>query len=229
MAGVVKNILDWLLNLLSPGLTRRIRNKYLVREVVGAVTAEIEEFGITTAMIAWRIRGYQGAVDDQFAHWLADYVNGYEGIDKDVPGLAALRDPAIAKIDALNVKQRAPNHALTLKTYSLPILDSHLHDLAICPARWRAQVSRFRASLDLLNADANDANEQNARTFVSDLSAAMAVTLRSNAAAVYERVRRRAEELANEAVSIRQTAATHRGAGPNTRLLRSRPERRADR
>ena len=199
---IVGTFLEWLLGLLSPGIAERIRRRRISRETIPAIAREIEELGLTLALLAWRVRSYQETADATFASWLARYVDEYRGSDQNEPAIKQLHDPARILNDGRAWRRRGPEHGLDLKEYSLSLLNANMAHLASCPPDFCSSVLHLKGQLDLLNADSRAANADARKTFDSSLSSENRAALMVNQMRFYQLIAERAVSMADKAREI---------------------------
>lgn len=147
-------VLGWLLGLLGPPIVDRIRRRYRARDLETAILTALYEMRFTLANVVYRIRLQCGEIDHEVLRWLSPYFEEYRGADRDPKALAELRallalDPPALK--AANVDRYAQGTALSLKTYSLPLLEAYASELAILPPARLLQFVDIRSRLSLFN------------------------------------------------------------------------------
>jgi len=161
-------ILGWLLGLLGPGITERIRRRYRQRDVVASIVNEMVELEYTLAAVSWKMRLKREDLTDDYLAWLQPIVDGYSGPEKS-PGLAdALR--TIRKGTDTERRQAAKllqdnTRGLSLKRYQVPFISAQAAEVSLCPLDFQRRVYRVMARLDLFNQEGTFLQGQFDRTF----------------------------------------------------------------
>ena len=116
-------MLGWLLGLLSPGITERIRRKYRSKELRQSLIAEMRDLRYRMANVAHRVSENQGLVTDELLDWLLPTLRSYDG-----PLASTEYVDAVAKTREIPARGAPKGHlelyggyGLHLKEYSLPL------------------------------------------------------------------------------------------------------------
>src|SRR4051794_7792288 len=111
---VANVILGWLLALLTPGISERIRRPYRRRDLVRAVVDEMLGLQYTMALVAYLMRSHAADVSDAFLDKIIPILNWYRGPDENPDLVAAIiRNRAVSEADrnAVHRAMREPEKA----------------------------------------------------------------------------------------------------------------------
>ena len=162
-------ILGWLLGLLAPVISERIKRPYRRRELMAAIIDEMLALRYVMAACAQQIRVRKGQLNDAFLDEIIGITAGYNGPERDekmISSLQTLRQLSEEQ-RAAALRDRAPRGGMSLRTYSLPLFTSQVSELAMCSLDFQRRVLRVLYHLDLFNQLAPDASSLFEKTFTS--------------------------------------------------------------
>jgi hypothetical protein len=175
-------VLGWLMGLLSPTITERIRRKYRRRDMMQAVVDEMHGLRFIMVWVANKVRVRNLNVTDEFLDRILPIIEAYHGPDRDEKTIANLKESRQrTEVDraALHQKLRNPGLGPSVRQYALPLFVTQLADLAICSLAFQRAVLKVRHHLDLFNQMAAQIQTWNDRTF-GGLNEADQATIRKN-------------------------------------------------
>jgi hypothetical protein len=129
--------LGWLLATLSPIIADAIRRRRESKEVKGALLTELRELKYRMACAGYYVQMCFGKIDRKFLEWLRPIVSAYsgpnpsDGISKAIDLQLSLADEALSALSQAD--RNAGKGGLTLKKYSVPLLDARLGVLTWLP------------------------------------------------------------------------------------------------
>lgn len=194
-------ILGWLLGLLGGPISEWIRRSRRRKELIGAINAELRECRYLMASVAYLLKAQVGNVDRDFLDWLLPLEREEASITGDSTQLnailQALSEASSAGQRPFSVNRVAEGINLSLKTYSLPLLESGVSDLVLLPLGYRREVLALREQLDLLNQDVPRLMELSNRTFDSALTGENRAVVVRNIERGYSTMGESAQDIAN--------------------------------
>lgn len=193
-------LFGWLLGLLGPPIVDRIRRSYKREEVKIALLTELYELRFTMAAFVFRVRQHLGTIDHDMLDWLLPLFEEYRGGEADPKALEQLRTahqlPSSA-LQAGNINKSALGIGLSLKTYSLPLLQAQVSNLSILPPTFQQEILDLHSKVDLFNQQCSALITEHGRTFDSSLSPENHAIVRKNLANGYQDLGERARRLAD--------------------------------
>lgn len=147
-------LLGWLLGLLTPVISDRIRRPYRRRDLVRAVVEEMLSLQYTLATVAYLVRSRRADLPDAFLDLILPLFEQYEGPDRSDSFIETLKKfraiPERDRSAILQTKQDS-NVGMALRQYSMPLFATQIADLAICSPDFQRSVLNIRYHLDLYN------------------------------------------------------------------------------
>jgi hypothetical protein len=145
-----------------------LKRRHRPTEIMAAVRDELRELQYMMAVVAYRIRGYSGAVTDAFLDWLIPIVRSYHGPEEiaSLPGaLEESRKLAEEMRRRVHLDLRRPGAGLGLKEYFLPLIAAMASEISICPLPFQRGVMRIVNRLDRFNQHVAHLRSQFDKTF----------------------------------------------------------------
>ena len=188
-------LLGWLLGVLGSIFFDRFQRLRHRGEFTQGALTEARALKFKMAIIAYRMRSYQGPLEDDFIAWVRPILEGYDGPDKD-PNITE----AVRKLATMTPEQRRALHGAVCKpsvspkpaTYSLPFLESQMSNLPLCPSDFQLRLLLMKEQLDYFNQESRFFMGQYEKTFDPSI-------IGSNRDAVLANIEEACERLAQRA------------------------------
>ena len=166
--------LGWLLATLSPIIADAIRKRREVKETRNALLAELSELKYRLAIVCYRIESDFGEVKRQLLQWLQPIVIEYRGPLQDET-IAKMIEAQLKFTDAqlgtlAQAKGKKSGHALLLKRYPAPFLESRLKTIAWLPTKVQALMLEIHTQIGVLEAELENVQYNVRLTFDSGMS-----------------------------------------------------------
>jgi hypothetical protein len=192
-------LLGWLFGLLAGPISEAIRRTRRRTELVDAIKAELRQCRHLMASLAFRLKSHIAEVDQDFLQWLVPIEEEeaqLSGDDRMIQSLRNLLETAALGKPVFEHNRAAAGISLTLKTHSLPLLDSALSDLVLIPVPLRREILAVREQLDLLNQEVAFLMVLHQQTFDSRIDLLNDNLIRQNLEKGYRTMADRAKDIA---------------------------------
>ncbi len=148
-------IVGWVLGAFTPTVQRWIDRPRQIKSLKTALAVELKELRFTLVMVVHAMRNHLGTLDRDCLVWMTPFLEAYDGPDAPSPAVKAyLRKLADVSDEAVAAPPADPSplgFGLALKTYALPLLDSHIVNLQTLPFPLQRALLDVRTKLDLFN------------------------------------------------------------------------------
>lgn len=148
-------LLGWLLATLSPIIADAIRRRRESKEVKGALLAELGELKYRMACATYYVQMRFGNIDRKLLEWLRPIVSAYSGPNPSDGMLKAIDLQLSFADQVLSTLSQADRNTggggLTLKKYSVPLLDARLGVLTWLPNNVQVLLLDIRTHLRMLD------------------------------------------------------------------------------
>lgn len=212
MEDILLLVVGWGLGILGGPVAESIRRARRRKEVWQAVEAELVECRMLMAVVAYQLKGHVGEMDHEFLEWLLD-------IDREKSGTGRAAFERWRRLSPEQLFQMHPNKvasgtSLTLKTYSLPLIEAGLlPELVLLTVGVRREVLAIREQLGFINQDVLRLNSLHERTFDSSLIPENRALVVKDIERGYRSLGERARAIANRVDKLigRSRESTERG------------------
>jgi len=177
-------LLGWLLGLLSPQLSERIKRYYQKNDLRIGIISEFKEIKVRLAMSVYLLTKKTGTFDKQLLEWLIKQLEGYEGGESTKNILEGLKklsgkvdDKQLTAIQLLGFNEEK---SYSLKKFYLPFLESKIDLLPMFGDKFRVLIFEIRSKIQSLNDEIDNAQFYYRKTFDSSMSAENHEIVRNN-------------------------------------------------
>lgn len=183
-------LFGWLLGLISPIVTDKMRKHFQLKEVKKAFVVELN--GLAKRLIAssFQMTSRIGHFDASFLHWFIPLYNKYNKVSSD-PEFPKELENVILKEHKDFVQQwdkRLKSFykgGIGLKKYSLPYIRSRMHELQHFDSNFSVQILNILGKVDMLNENIEEAKYFLDKTFDSSLSESNYAIINENKETAY--------------------------------------------
>lgn len=187
-------LLGWLLGLLSPHISERIKRHYQKNDLRCGIVSELKEIKVRLVSTVYLLTKKIGVYDKQFIDWVKKNLEGYEGsypTKKILSNLENLSSHAnnkqLAEIQLLYCDEEG---GLSLKKFYLPFLESKIELFPIFTDKFRSLIFEIRSQIQVINEEIDNAQFYFRKTFDSAMSAENHKIVRQNLKSCYENIER---------------------------------------
>ncbi len=184
-------LLGWLLGLLSPQISERIKRCYQKKDVRFGILSEFKEIKVRLAMTVYLLTKKIGTFNKQLVEWLKKQLEGYEGghptkrILSNLEKISGLTDEQLTVIQLLGSDEEK---AYSLKKFYLPFLESKIDLLPVFSDKFRVLIFEIRSKIQSLNDEIDNEQFYFRKTFDSSMSQANHEIVRQNLESCYKNI-----------------------------------------
>ena len=186
-------ILGWLLGLLSPPIVSRIERYFKRKGLKVAIFSDLKNLIVRLSITCYGIQMHLGCEDKSTLQWLKTIYEKYcptraralEAINEllNVPPEQFNEIASFTKSDA--------NTSLSLKTCSMPFIESVLEQLSVFDSKFQANIFEIRSQLSILNQEIEEAVFYHRLTFDSLCMDTNANVIKNNLKNSYNHIQER--------------------------------------
>lgn len=150
-------ILGWLFGLLSPGIVSAMRDKREAKIIKAALLTELRELQYRLVLMVYRIESKYGELNREFFRWAQSILVGYGGINsadsllKTIGPLLKLTNDEMASLTQYARQKSQLNTGLSLKKYSLSLLEANLTSLARFDTILQGRLLEIKIHIGFMN------------------------------------------------------------------------------
>ncbi|MEK7525435.1 MAG: hypothetical protein AAB561_00210 [Patescibacteria group bacterium] len=169
-------ILGWLLGLLGPVIVDAIKDKREAKAMKAALFSELHELQYRLMLSAYQIESRYGELNHEFFLWAQGILVGYKGVNssesllKIIGPLLKLTDEQMKTYAQQTKQQNQPISGLSLKKYSLSLLESYLSSLAKFDSKLRGHLLELKVHIAFINEVVDDARYYFRLSFQNNIS-----------------------------------------------------------
>jgi hypothetical protein len=149
-------LFGWLLGLLSAPIASILEKYYKRNDLKRAIFSDLKNIAVRLAATCQSIQAHRGTRNKESLAWIKGVYEKYRldtpqtSIDN-INRLLSASDEDFAIVSSL--MKGANNTGLSLKTFSLPYLESVLSELFLFETKFQMQILGIRSQIDILNED----------------------------------------------------------------------------
>lgn len=147
-------LFGWFLGLLSYPIQRYLNRKSQRKDMISGLTAELDEFRYSMALVACGLKTRHGTFDTEFAKWYSDIVVAYEGIDAN-PRMKEFAQKLVksSEDELSEYRKKVNKQGVTpiSPEYGLPYLSNIVSDLGWLNPIEKRKVLILLQQIDILN------------------------------------------------------------------------------
>lgn len=167
-------LFGWLLGLLAPAISERIKRRYQREEIRAAIEVELYEIRYRLAGSVYVINQRHGTIDKDVLRWILPIFKGYKGAYAS-PRLLKVLDSHLNLSDeqlyAIGEHFKSDGtHALTFRHFSTPFLDTHIGSLRLFSPKFQVALLEIKTQISILNEQVEEAKDYKEKTFALNLS-----------------------------------------------------------
>lgn len=174
----------WLLGILSPFVTEKIRDSQKRVELLRTIRAELDELQHRLVIFTYKLAQHLGTRDRKLLQWVLENLKKYRGIlptEITIDAMEKLSKGTDEQLEALASHMKAPKKmSLGLKTFEIPYIDAHLGEINLLTLEQQRRIFEIRTRLHLINQEIHNANYFFRKTFSSNVSEDNARILSAN-------------------------------------------------
>jgi hypothetical protein len=175
MENIIYLALGWLIGLLSPTITEKIKKEYKKEELLYGFLSELEETKYRLALMVYILEADHGVLNRELVQWAISNIENYEGSYADEIDLDALKkittypDEQFEAFSKLN-KEELINKPTLLKKYDLLFLESNFTAISIFDRQFQFRIIEIKSRIRTLNAEIDRNNFFYEKTFDSSIT-----------------------------------------------------------
>ena len=149
-------------------------------------------------MLAYRMAGHNKEINKDFLNWVMPQMERYKGsypTDNISQLLSKLSELSDQQLSAYYNRKSEEGISLSVKTFSLPLLDSRISMISLLKENAQKCIIEFRTQIGILNELFEEAKFYHEKTFDSNLSDENHVIVRTNLESCYQIIGRKARHL----------------------------------
>ncbi len=138
-------ILGWLFGLLTSPISFRIERELKRKDLKFAINSELKNLATRLGSVFYKINSHLGTLDKPSLVWVRDVYKKHNS-EMLTPGMEKIFEASDEEFKiVISSYKGAENIALSLKTFSLPVMDSLLGDISIFDSAFQRKILELRS------------------------------------------------------------------------------------
>jgi len=198
-------ILGWLFGLLGAPIVSRIERRHKRNDLKAAIFSELKYLAVKLAAACQKIQMHLGVRDKSTLFWVKGI---YEKYRTDVPKnvLEAMNKVLQAPDEHFNIASsflKAPDNVdLSLKTFSVPFIESILADLSVFDSEFQSGIFEIRDQISVLNEEIENGTFYFRLSFDPAAMNTNGEAIRKNLNSAYNNIQERCKLIVNKTEKI---------------------------